>query len=97
MQRKFLHNIFIRYVVVYTASNANANGNEMLTTPIMAMEIAAEEGRLRKAFNEAVDSSESLDLKSESSSHTPINYPVGKPLEVKIFFPFLYRLSRLIL
>lgn len=83
-------------MIVYTASNANANGNEMtLTTPITAMEIAAEEGRLRKVFNEAMDSSENLDLKSESSSHSPINYPVGKPLEVKIFFfSHFIRLSR---
>lgn len=79
--------IFLFVTWLFTASNANASGNEMtLTTPIMAVEIAAEEGRLRKAFNEAIDSSESLDLKFESSSHTPINYPVGKPLEVKIVF-----------
>lgn len=70
---------------VYTASNANASENEMTpVTPTVTIQIAAEEERLRKASNEAMDSSESLNLKSESSSHTPINYPVGKPLEVKI-------------
>lgn len=62
----------------------NAEGNE--TTPItpIAMQIAAEEGRLRQGFSEAIGSSDSLDLKSSSSSQPPINYPVGKPLEVNL-------------
>lgn len=82
---KFLYTIFICYVCIYTVSNVNMSGNEISTptTPTVAMQIAAEEGRLRiKVFNEAMDSSESLNLKSESSSDTSINYPVGTPLEV---------------
>ncbi|CAL1686702.1 unnamed protein product [Lasius platythorax] len=71
------------------ASNANASENEMTpVTPTVTIQIAAEEERLRKAFNEAMDSSESLNLKSESSSHTPINYPVGKPLEIFLDGPY---------
>lgn len=71
------------------ASNANESGIEMTsTTPILTIQIAAEEGRLRKAFNKAADSSECLDLKSESSSHTSINYPVGKPLEISLDGPY---------
>jgi len=71
---------------MYTASNASVRGNT--TTPV-AMQIAAEEGRLKKAFSEDVNTSlESLDFKSESSSHPTINYPVGKPLEVKNFSYF---------
>jgi len=57
-------------------------GNTTSVTPV-AVQIAAEEGKLKKAFSEDVDTSlESLHFKSESSSHPTINYPVGKPLEV---------------
>lgn len=78
---------------VYTVSNVNTSENDISTPTAhtVAMQIAAEEGRLMKVFNEATNSSENLDLKSESSSHTPVNYPIGKPLEVKNFFKFLYR------
>lgn len=63
----------------YTASNTNAEGNDMASVAPGTMQIAAEEGRLKGAVN----SSESLDSTFEGSSHPPINYPVGKPLEVK--------------
>lgn len=88
LKHNILYTIFICYMCVCTVSNVNTSENEISTptTPTVAIQIAAEEGRLRKVFNEAVDSSENLDLKSESSSHTPINYPVGKPLEVKNLF-----------
>lgn len=62
----------------------------MPITPV-AMQIAAEEGRLKKALN--MDTSlDSLDFKSESSSHQTINYPVGKPLEVKRLLSFSCKL-----
>lgn len=51
----------------------------MASVAPIAIQIAAEEGRLEKAIN----SSESLNSTLEGSSHSPINYPVGKPLEVK--------------
>jgi len=47
------------------------------------MQIAAEEGRLRKASGDVVDSSESLSFNTGSSLHSSVNYPVGKPLEVR--------------
>lgn len=76
-----MHNVFICHA--FAVSNTNVEANE--TTPItpISLQIAAEEGRLR-GFNEAIDSSDSLDLKSNSSSQPPINYPVGKPLEVNL-------------
>jgi len=64
---------------------SNADGNEVkpVTTPA-AMQIAAEEGRLRKASGDVVDSLESLSFNNIGSSlHPSVNYPVGKPLEVK--------------
>ena len=50
------------------------------------MQIVTEEGKLRQEFSEAVANSDSLDLKSDSSFQPPINYPVGKPLEVNLIY-----------
>ncbi|XP_011699769.1 PREDICTED: NADPH oxidase 5 [Wasmannia auropunctata] len=69
------------------ASNANAEGNEMTPMTPTAIQVAAEEGRMRQGFSEAVGSSDSLDLKS-NSSQPPINYPVGKPLEIFLDGPY---------
>lgn len=80
--------MFLFVMHTFAVLNTNAEGNE--TTPItpISMQIAAEEGRLR-GFSEAIDSSDSLDLKSNSSSQPPINYPVGKPLEVNFLTVFI--------
>ncbi|XP_018404285.1 PREDICTED: NADPH oxidase 5 [Cyphomyrmex costatus] len=75
-------------VLSNVATNANAEGNEILHNTSITMQIAAEEGKLRQGFNEAVGSSNSLDLKSDSSSQLPINYPVGKPLEIFLDGPY---------
>jgi len=69
----------------YSLSVSNADGNEIkpVATPA-AMQIAAEEGRLRKASGDVVDSSESLSFNNTGSFlHSSVNYPVGKPLEVR--------------
>lgn len=76
--------------VLFAGPNANAETNETMPITPVTMQIAAEEGRLRQGFSEAVDSSDSLDLKSDSSSQPPINYPVGKPLEVNLSTIFHY-------
>ncbi|KAG5311935.1 NOX5 oxidase, partial [Pseudoatta argentina] len=68
------------------ASNTNAEGNEIAPITPNAMQIAAEEGKLRQGFSEAVESSNSLDL--NSSFQPPINYPVGKPLEIFLDGPY---------
>ncbi|KAG5324396.1 NOX5 oxidase, partial [Acromyrmex heyeri] len=68
------------------ASNTNAEGNERAPITPNAMQIAAEEGKLRQGFSEAVESSNSLDL--NSSFQPPINYPVGKPLEIFLDGPY---------
>lgn len=73
-----------------TASNVNAGANEVTSAPSVDMQIAVEEGRLRKDFNETnMNNSGSLDLSFEGSSHPSINYPVGKPLEVK-YLPLFF-------
>ncbi|EGI61142.1 PREDICTED: NADPH oxidase 5 isoform X1 [Acromyrmex echinatior] len=66
--------------------NTNAEGNERTPITPNTMQIAAEEGKLRQEFNEAVDSSNSLDL--NNSFQPPINYPVGKPLEIFLDGPY---------
>ncbi|KAH0946780.1 hypothetical protein HN011_012237 [Eciton burchellii] len=69
---------------------SNADGNEVkpVTTPA-AMQIAAEEGRLRKASGDVVDSLESLSFNNIGSSlHPSVNYPVGKPLEILLDGPY---------
>jgi len=66
---------------MFAASNIKTEIEMMPITPI-TMQIAAEEGRLRPEFSEAVDSTDNLDLKSDSSSQP---YPVGKPLEVNLY------------
>lgn len=72
----------------FAASNANAGPNEAATS--VDMQVAVEEGRLKKHFSEdSVNSSGSLDQSLEGSSHPTINYPVGKPLEVKHLLLFL--------
>ncbi|KAL6262435.1 hypothetical protein P5V15_007520 [Pogonomyrmex californicus] len=67
-------------------TNVNIGGDETMQITPVAMQIAAEEGRVRQASSDITDSSESLDLKSECSSHQLITYPVGKPLEVDFFW-----------
>lgn len=69
---------------MHTALNTNARESEITSATPVALQIAAEEGRLKKASSEAMNNSGSLDL-SDGSSHPPINYPVGKPLEVNSF------------
>ncbi|XP_012231474.2 NADPH oxidase 5 [Linepithema humile] len=73
-----------------TASNENVmRRNKTIPVTPVAMQIAAEEGRLKKGFGEDMDTSlESLDFKSEHSSHSTINYPVGKPLEIFLDGPY---------
>lgn len=78
---------------MFTATNAE--GNDVMPITSTTMQIAAEEGRLRQEFSEAVDSSDSLDLKSNSSSQPPINYPVGKPLEVNLPIIFITNFTTL--
>lgn len=88
-----MYHIFLFIIFAFAAPNASVKGNN--TTPITAvtMQIAAEEGRLKKVFSDDMDRSlESLDFKSESSSSPTINYPVGKPLEVKSFLPSSHKL-----
>lgn len=70
---------------IFTGSNIN-EGNEITPITSITTQIAAEEGKLRQGFSEAVDSSDSLDLKFDGSSQLPINYPVGKPLEVNLIY-----------
>lgn len=79
---------------MFAASNTNAEGNEVMPVTPIAMQIAVEEGKLRQGFSEAVDSSDSLDLKSFDSSSQPINYPVGKPQEVNLYKQFLLQALR---
>jgi len=67
---------------IFAASNAKTEETEMMPITPITMQIAAEEGRLRQEFSEAVDSSDNLDLKSDSSSQP---YPVGKSLEVNLY------------
>ncbi|XP_018375602.1 PREDICTED: NADPH oxidase 5 [Trachymyrmex cornetzi] len=74
-------------VLSSVASNTNAEGNERTPITPITMQIAAEEGKLRQGFSEVVDSSDSLDMKSDNSSQ-PINYPVGKPLEIFLDGPY---------
>lgn len=72
---------------MFAVSNANTEGNEIMPITPITIQIAAEEGRLRQEFSE--DSSDSLDLKSNSSSQPPLNYPVGKSLEVNFSTVFI--------
>lgn len=75
---------------IRTAPNANAGANEVTSTASADVQITLEEGKLRKNLSEInTNSSGSLDLSFEGSSHPPINYPVGKPLEVK-YFPLIF-------
>ncbi|XP_018347473.1 PREDICTED: NADPH oxidase 5 [Trachymyrmex septentrionalis] len=74
-------------VLSSVASNTNAERNERTPITPVTMQIAAEEGKLRQRFNE-VDSSDSLDLKSDSSFQPSINYPVGKSLEIFLDGPY---------
>ncbi|XP_032676109.1 NADPH oxidase 5 [Odontomachus brunneus] len=72
-----------------SASNANAGANEMTPIAPVDVQIVMEEGRLRKNFSKiSTNSSGSLDLSFEGSSHPPINYPVGKPLEIFLDGPY---------
>ncbi|KAL0099174.1 hypothetical protein PUN28_020033 [Cardiocondyla obscurior] len=67
-------------------SNTNAEGSEIMSS--ITVQIAAEEGRSRQGFNEAGNSSDSLDLKLDNASQPTINYPVGKPLEIFLDGPY---------
>ncbi|XP_018056077.1 PREDICTED: NADPH oxidase 5 [Atta colombica] len=74
-------------VLSSVVSNTNTEGNERTPITPITMQIVTEEGKLRQGFSEAVTSSDSLDLKSDSSFQ-PINYPVGKPLEIFLDGPY---------
>jgi len=83
------YKFFLYYIClscIFAASNTNAEGNERIPITPITMQIVTEEGKLRQGFSEAVANSDSLDLKSDSSFQPPINYPVGKPLEVNLIY-----------
>lgn len=88
----FCHTKFLYIMRMFAV--LNAEGNNIIPITSATIQIAAEEGRLRQEFSEAVDSSDSLDVKSNSSSQPPINYPVGKPLEVNSFYYKLYNILK---
>ncbi|XP_039306624.1 NADPH oxidase 5 isoform X2 [Solenopsis invicta] len=67
---------------------SNAEGNEIIPVTPISIQIAAEEGRLKQGFSEAMDSVDSLDVKISGSSQTTINYPEGKPLEIFLDGPY---------
>lgn len=80
-------NLFYRIkflFITHMFAVSNAEGTDIMPITSTIIQIATEEGRLRQESSEAVDSSDSLDLKFNCSSEPPINYSVGKPLEVNL-------------
>ena len=66
-------------------SQTSVNMDKGPPTNLNAEQVAAEEGTLQKQFEETSRKSVD-DIKSNVSSDPSMNYIVGKPLEVRIFF-----------